>query len=242
MHEMNAAWLAPRAVQATIAGAAWLVAATALASPASAHIGVELSGGTPTAGKSSTIYLRPGHGCDGDATNAITVTLPDGATSVKGQQKAGWTLTSSGNSLTWQGGSLPDDQWDTFGIRLIWPKLGDGINSQVFALPTVQMCNAELTVKRSGKAATITGTLPAYAGKKVSLRVDSIPLTAHEHLVGEDGSFVVVTTAAKVPPDADVTAWVAGRMVGNAKAGTEAWIDTQGGAAMPAPTVTVIRG
>ena len=29
---------------------------------------------------------------------------------------------------------------------------------------------------------------------------------------------------------------------GNAKAGTEAWIDTQGGAAMPAPTVTVIRG
>jgi len=41
-------------------------------------MGVDLHGATPTAGSGSPILVRPGHGCDGDATNALTVIMPDG--------------------------------------------------------------------------------------------------------------------------------------------------------------------
>jgi hypothetical protein len=56
----------------------------------------------------------------------------------------------------------------------------------------------------------------------------------------------VQTTAAKVPANADVTAWVNDRMVGNSMVGTDAWLDVpQAGSmaplAMPAPSVTVVR-
>jgi hypothetical protein len=67
------------------------------ASSASAHMGIELRGSTPTAGSSSTIMFRPGHGCDGDATNALSVEIPDGVTGVKAQPKAGWKLSTSNN-------------------------------------------------------------------------------------------------------------------------------------------------
>ena len=79
--------------------------AVAGAPSASAHMGVDLHGATPTAGSGSTIFLRPGHGCDGDATNALTVTIPDGVTRAKAQQKPGWTVTSDGKTITWSGGA-----------------------------------------------------------------------------------------------------------------------------------------
>ena len=66
-------------------------------------MGVDLHGATPTAGSGSTIFLRPGHGCNGDATNALTVTIPDGVTGAKAQQKAGWKVTSDGKTITWSG-------------------------------------------------------------------------------------------------------------------------------------------
>ncbi|MBU6245984.1 MAG: DUF1775 domain-containing protein [Actinomycetales bacterium] len=239
-----------RAVKPVVLGTAvistCLVTLTVVSGPASAHVGIELHGVTPVSGKSSSIFIRPGHGCDGDATNAISVTLPEGATGIKGQQKAGWTLRASGNTLTWSGGALPDDQWDEFGIRLTWPKLADGVAAQAFYLPTVQTCNAELTVKRSGTSATVIGRLPAYAGERASLQVDGIPLTVRDRVIAPDGTFTVQTTAAKVPATADVTAWVNGRMVGNSMVGTDAWLDVpQAGStaplAMPAPSVTVVR-
>ncbi len=147
--------------------------AIAGAPSASAHMGVDLHGATPTAGSGSTIFLRPGHGCDGDATNALTVTMPDGVTGAKAQQKAGWNVTSDGKTMTWSGGALPDDPFDDFGIKLTWPKLADGVTSQKFYFRSVQTCDAEIEVARSGKAATVTGNLPAYAGEKVALFVDA---------------------------------------------------------------------
>ena len=215
------------------------------ASSASAHMGVDLHGATPTAGSGSTIFLRPGHGCDGDATNAMTVTIPDGVTSAKAQQKAGWKLTSDGTTITWSGGALPDDEFDDFGIKLTWPKLADGVTSQKFYFKTVQTCNAEIAVARSGKAATVTGKLPAYAGEKVALFVDGIPLTMRDVTIASDGTFTVKTTSAKVPDGADVTAELNGTMIGNSIAGTDAWLEipaagSTASLAMPAPSVTVV--
>jgi len=219
--------------------------AIAGAPSASAHMGVDLHGATPTAGSGSTIFLRPGHGCDGDATNALTVTLPDGVTGAKAQQKAGWNVTSDGKTITWSGGALPDDQFDDFGIKLTWPKLADGVTSQKFYFTSVQTCDAEIKVARSGKAATMTGILPAYAGEKVALFVDGIPLTVRDVTIGADGTFTVKTTSAKVPEGSDVTALLNGRLIGNSIAGTDAWVEipaagSTASLASPAPSVTVI--
>ena len=219
--------------------------AVAGAPSASAHMGVDLNGATPTAGSGSTIFLRPGHGCDGDATNALTVTIPDGVTRAKAQQKAGWKVTSDGKTITWSGGALPDDQFDDFGIKLTWPKLADGVTSQKFYFKAVQTCDAEIEVARSGKAATVTGNLPAYAGEKVALFVDGIPLTVRDVTIGADGMFTVKTTSAKVPEGSDVTALLNGRLIGNSIAGTDAWVEipaagSTASLASPAPSVTVI--
>jgi uncharacterized protein YcnI len=219
--------------------------AVAIAPGASAHIGVDLHGATPTAGSGSTIFLRPGHGCDGDSTNSMTVTIPDGVTNAKAQQKAGWKVTSDGKTITWSGGALPDDQFDDFGIKLTWPKLADGVTSQKFYFKSVQTCDAEITVARSGKSATVSGSLPAYAGEKVALFVDGIPLTVRDVMIGADGAFSVKTASVKVPVGSDVTAELNGRMIGNSIAGADAWLDipaagSTASLAMPAPSVTVV--
>ena len=224
------------------AAAATMIAAAAV--PATAHVGVDLHGATATAGSSTAFWLRPGHGCDGDATNAITVTVPDGVTNVKAQPKAGWKLTSDGHTITWSGGTLPDDQFDDFGLRLTWPKLPAGVTSQKFYFPTVQTCNAEIKVARDGADATVTGWLPAYAGESVALFVDGVPLTVHPVAVDAKGAFSVSTKAAKVPAEAEITAKVGERLVGTSVRSQEAWVDvpvagSTASLAFPAPSVTV---
>lgn len=236
-----------RAGIATAVVGAAVVAATGVAQ---AHMGIELRGGTPTAGSSSTIFFRPGHGCDGDATNSLTVTIPDGfaLASAKAQPKAGWTLSRTGSTITWSGGELPDDQFDEFGLRVTWPALPAGVTSQKVYFKAVQTCDAEISVRRAGSAATVMGHLPAgYAGKKVDLYVDDVPLTVRPVAVDADGMFTVRTTAAKVPAGANVTARIGDRTVGNSIGGTEAWLDIPAGGstaalASPAPYVTVVAG
>ena len=223
---------------------ALLVGAVVIANPASAHMGVDTHGATLTAGKGATIFLRPGHGCMGDATNTITVTIPDGVTGVKPQQKAGWVTTSTPTTVSWSGGALPDDQFDDFGIKLTFPKLPAGQISGPVYFKTVQVCDAEIKVTKSGKDATVTGTLPSSAGKSAALFVDGIPLTKRDIAIGADGSFTLKTSSAKIKDGANVTAKVDGRLVGNSMAGQEAWIETPvagstASLASPAPSVTI---
>ena len=217
------------------------------ASSASAHMGIELRGSTPTAGSSSTLMFRPGHGCDGDATNALSVEIPAGVTGAKVQQKAGWEISTSnnGNTITWSGGSLPDDQFDEFGLRVTWPKAAAGSPTQKYYFKAVQTCNAELKIATKDANAIITGFLPSFAGQKAALFVGDTQLTAHDVTIGADGKFSVSTKAAKVPTDAGVFAKINGRLVGTSKAGVDAWIElpvagSSASLAMPAPVVTVV--
>jgi uncharacterized protein YcnI len=236
--------------QALIAAGAFAttsVIAVVGASSASAHMGIELRGSTPTAGSSSTLMFRPGHGCDGDATNALSVEIPAGVTGVKAQPKAGWKLSTSneGKTITWSGGALPDDQFDEFGLRVTWPKAAVGSAAQKYYFKAVQTCNAELKVTRTGADATVTGFLPAYAGKKTALFVGDIPLTARDVTIGTDGRFSVATKASKVPVDSEVFAKINGRLVGTSKAGADTWIEipaagSTASLAHPAPSVTVV--
>lgn len=100
------------------------------ASAALAHAVLERKEASPNAAYRGVVQIM--HGCDGAATNRVSVTLPEGVIGAKPMPKPGWTLgTAKGayakayqsfhgqvsegvKTITWSGGSLPDDQADEF--------------------------------------------------------------------------------------------------------------------------------
>ena len=99
--------------------------------------------------------MRIGHGCDGQATLRVDITIPEGVISVRPQPKAGWTLstttgdyahsydyygstlTSGVTKVTWEG-SLEDAHYDEFVFR---GKLaGHWEEGQTIYFPTLQTC------------------------------------------------------------------------------------------------------
>lgn len=136
-----------------------VLAATIL--PAVAHVSLE----TATAKMASNYkaVLRVPHGCDGKATVAIRVRLPEGVISVKPMPKAGWKIektrgeyakaydyygepqTSGMRELTWSGGNLADDEYDEFVFRAY---ITDAFKpGQVIAFPVVQECAGGATTR-----------------------------------------------------------------------------------------------
>jgi len=125
-----------------------------LAMPAFAHVSLE----EPHAHIGSTYkaIFRVPHGCDGKATHALRVHIPEGVIAVKPMPKAGWTLekvkaayTTSydyhGSQLNegvqeiiWSGGVLGDDEYDEFTLRAYFSDaFKDGENVH---FPVVQEC------------------------------------------------------------------------------------------------------
>lgn len=135
-----------------LAVSAVLVLGTSL--PALAHVGLEPS--EVPGGSGATLSFRIGHGCDGDATDSVSILMPVGVAAVSPFPKPGWDLeiengtlpepiTSGGQQITegvtrvtWSGGSLLDGQTDVFEIRA--SVFGDD-GGRVF-FPVVQACGA----------------------------------------------------------------------------------------------------
>jgi len=136
-----------------------LAAVTAL--PALAHVSLETT--TAKAAQNYKAVLRVPHGCDGKATTAIRVRLPEGVISVKPMPKAGWTIektqgeyakaydyygeskTSGVRELAWSGGNLGDDEYDEFVFRAY---ITDSFKpGQVVAFPVVQECAGGATTR-----------------------------------------------------------------------------------------------
>jgi uncharacterized protein YcnI len=121
--------------------------------PVSAHVTLEVT----EAPLSSTYkaVLRVGHGCEGSATIAIRVQIPDGVIAVKPMPKPGWelttriepytqpvkyfedTLTEGVREIAWTGGRLPDEWYDEFVFRGRLPDEGAG---STIWFPVVQEC------------------------------------------------------------------------------------------------------
>jgi uncharacterized protein YcnI len=149
-----------------------LAAALCVGSIASANAHVTLE--TREAAPASTYkaVLRVGHGCDGAATTAIRIRIPDGASAVKPMPKPGWTLatkegplakpiTDHGRSITtgvveitWTGGELPDAWYDEFVFRV---KLPDDKPGTLVHFPVVQECGQAvhrwIEIPEAGKSA-----------------------------------------------------------------------------------------
>lgn len=132
-------------------GAATLAAA--LATPATAHVVLDET--SAPAGSYFKASFRVPHGCEGSATTAISIRIPEGVISVKPQPKHGWTVSSEKATykksytlhgrevsegvvkVTWQGGPLADDMFDEFAFMT---KLPDDPEIMMIFFPVEQTC------------------------------------------------------------------------------------------------------
>jgi uncharacterized protein YcnI len=127
------------------------VAALAIVPAAAAHVSPSPS--SAAAGSRTIVGFTIGHGCDGSPTKSVSLKVPDGINSAKPKVKAGWKITvtkqkldqpikgahgditSRVDTITWTGGTVRDDEFDTFEVRFGMPeKVG------TVAFPIVQTC------------------------------------------------------------------------------------------------------
>src|ERR1700719_3601898 len=113
-------------------GAAALAVAGALAGATIAFAHITLENQQAPVGSSYKAVLRVPHGCNGSATVAVRVRIPEGFLGVKPMPKPGWKLdvvtgkypksmslrdakVSEGvTEVGWSGGNLPDAYYDEF--------------------------------------------------------------------------------------------------------------------------------
>ena len=129
--------------------------AVAVACTASAHITLETR--EAPVGAPYKAVLRVPHGCDGAATTALRVRIPDGMIAVKPMPKPGWKIdTVSGKypktysffhgaklsegvtEVSFSGGSLPDAYYDEFVVTGFIA--GDLEPGTMLYFPVVQEC------------------------------------------------------------------------------------------------------
>jgi uncharacterized protein YcnI len=144
--------------------ASLLAASLLLGASAQAHVSLEQK--TAVAGSYQKLTFRVGHGCEGSATTALTITLPEGWKGAKSMPKPGWTLApaGAGRDISWKGGPLPDEQFDEFNLLV---KLPDAPGKQVFRV--LQQCE-------KGKADW--SELPGAAGKFPAPVLEIVPADA----------------------------------------------------------------
>jgi periplasmic copper chaperone A len=111
-----------------------------VAAPAWAH--VEPSIEEAPAGGFVTFTLFVGHGCEDDSpTTKLEVQMPDGVEEVTPQFLPGWEAAvddSDGLVVTWEGGPLPHDQYQQFGLSLSMPDTP----GETALFPTIQTCES----------------------------------------------------------------------------------------------------
>ncbi|WP_245257023.1 MULTISPECIES: YcnI family protein [unclassified Nitrobacter] len=144
MTRMSGSWLG-----SAIAAAAAMVSCSA----ALAHVTVQPAD-APADSYAHLTFTVP-HGCNGSATTALRIKLPEGILSAKPQMKPGWnveiksrklkapaqgphgkTITDVVDEVVWRGGPLPDNLYDTFGLVV---RLPDRAGQSLY-FPAVQEC------------------------------------------------------------------------------------------------------
>ena len=105
-----------------------------LAGPAFAH--VTLAPKEAQAGSDAEIAFNVPHGCDGSATTALRIKVPDSVTTFKPQPKAGWTVDVKPGEVGWSGGRLPDKVTEAFRLQAVLP----ANSGATLYFPVVQEC------------------------------------------------------------------------------------------------------
>jgi uncharacterized protein YcnI len=132
-----------------------VASALLVAAAGSAHAHVTASPNEAPADSYFRTALRIGHGCNGTATTAVRVKIPDGVLGVKPQAKPGWTIeirmrrldkpvaighgrtvSEVVDEIAWRGGPLADAHFDEFGLSLRLPATA----GRTLYFPVVQEC------------------------------------------------------------------------------------------------------
>ncbi|QJW34951.1 DUF1775 domain-containing protein [Cellulosimicrobium protaetiae] len=120
-----------RVVLAAVAAGA-LAALTA--GPAAAHVLIETV--EPHGDGTSTLTFTFDHGCDGEPTDALRVTLPEGVEALAAGQPDGWESEVGTDSVEWSGEPVPDGERAAFTLDVrVTGEVG-----QAFVFPAVQEC------------------------------------------------------------------------------------------------------
>jgi uncharacterized protein YcnI len=144
-----------------LAGLALLLGCAAL--PAAAHVTLDLA--EAPAGSYVRLAIRVPHGCSGAATTGIRLLVPENLTSVRPAPKPGWTrailpgepapgrggdgaAAAAVREIAWQGGRLPDDQFDEFVLMVRTPdRPGESL-----WFPFVQDCEGDAVTRWTERA------------------------------------------------------------------------------------------
>ncbi|MBN9242168.1 MAG: YcnI family protein [Mesorhizobium sp.] len=133
-----------------------ICAAALLATTGTALAHVTLETPEAAVGSAYKAVLRVPHGCDGKATVAIRIKMPEGFIAAKPMPKPGWqvktvkgkyakaytlygeAVTEGVQEIDWTGGNLPDDFYDEFVLR--GTLAGDLPAGETLYFPVVQEC------------------------------------------------------------------------------------------------------
>jgi uncharacterized protein YcnI/copper(I)-binding protein len=136
-----------------------VLALCASAGFASAHSSLEQS--EAKAGGFYKAVVRIPHGCEGKATTAVKIELPEGFVSAQPQPKAGWKvetakgdyaqsykihgkdITSGVKQVTWSEGELPSDFYDEF---VVVGQLAKFDKDTTLSFPVTQFCGTDDSV------------------------------------------------------------------------------------------------
>lgn len=153
-----------------------LAAALSAAGAAQAHVSVQPT--EATAGSYQVLRFGVGHGCDGKATRALRIEIPNGVSAARPQPKPGWTLSverspdGATTAIIWTG-ALAADEFEEF---LILTRLPASAGALPF--PAIQRCDgSEL---RWVEIAPSGGPRPARPAPVVNLRPGAAPLASHD--------------------------------------------------------------
>jgi len=157
-----------------------LAAAAAVAVPAAASAHVSVQPQEAKAGGYLVLRFGAGHGCDGKATTAVRIEIPEGVAMANPQPKPGWRLVIEhardpkiASAIVWKG-KLPADQFEEF---LILAKLP--AEAGPLAFPAVQTCGA--TEVRWDEPVPTGGPRPQHPAPTISLTSPPPPEGGHDH-------------------------------------------------------------
>ena len=111
-------------------------------------------GGAVPPGRVSVVHFRVLDGCEGQATEGLELSIPEGVTQVIPEAVPGWSVETETvdrdgvpevSVVRWTGGPLPDRQMLEFGLRAAFPDEPGA----VVQIPAMQRCST-LTLEWSG--------------------------------------------------------------------------------------------
>lgn len=104
------------------------------AAPAAAHVLIETV--EPRGDGTATLTFTFDHGCAGQPTDTLAVTMPDGVEALAADQPDGWTGEVERGEVRWTGDPVPDGDRAAFTLDV----RVTGTVGQSFSFPTEQGC------------------------------------------------------------------------------------------------------